>query len=367
MKVQNALRPRGIASLFLLSAVPLLAQDDVLRVKLEDPQKPSKNRFGVSYRAAFNVTAEFKKVGVIRGPGGNTGRDPGPATGDTVDRFYDDGYNRVDISGNKDGLTWFWGYENASQVQGDTLVMHSTSARSVDSGTYDSDPQHGFELTYNRELGKFGESDRTWGIEGGLGWMDVDIRDHRRLFGGVSTIADAFGRGGINPNVPPFTPEYPGHAGTYEGPGPLIESSPTRTSTFDANGSAVTGRRMFDANMVTLRVGPYIDIPVDERWTISFSAGFAAGLIDGEYHFDNIITTSAGVQRQSGTGSETDVLYGGYMSASIRCQIDEHWGVFISGQYLGLADTYTASARGQKIELEFKRTALVALGVSYQF
>lgn len=367
MKVQNALRPRGIASLLLLSAVPLLGDDDVLRVKLEEPQKPSKNRFGVSYRAAFNVTAEFKNIGIIRGPGGNVGRDPGPATGAGVDRFYDDGYNRVDISGNELGLTWFYGYKNASQIQGNSVVMHGTSAQSIRSGTYDSDPQHGFELTYNRELGKVGESDRTWGIEGGLGWADLDIRDHRRLFGGVRTIADAFGFGEINPNVAPFSPEYPGHAGNYEGPGALIDSSPTRTSTFVANSSEVTGRRTFDANLISFRVGPYIDFPVDDRWTISFSAGFAAGLIDGEYHFDNILTTSGGVRRQSGTGSDTDVLFGGYMSASIRCQIDEHWGVFISGQYLGFADSYTASARGQKIELDFKRTALVALGVSYQF
>ena len=59
--------------------------------------------------------------------------------------FYDDGYNRVDTSGNRDGLTWFWGYENASQVPGnDTVVMHSATATAIDSGTLDNDPQHGF-------------------------------------------------------------------------------------------------------------------------------------------------------------------------------------------------------------------------------
>jgi hypothetical protein len=367
MKVQNAFRPWGMALLILLPALPLLADDDVLRVKLEEPAKPSKNRFGVSYRAAFNVTAQFKNVGNLRGPG-NSGRDPGPATGSGVDRFYDDGYNRVDISGNKDGITWFWGYKNASQVQGDSLVMHSTSAQGVRSGTWDSDIQHGFELTYNRELGHVGKKNLPWGIEAGLGWADIDIRDHRRLRGGVSTITDAYGLGGIDPNVIPVSPEFPGHAGHYGGPGPLIEDSPTRTTTFDANGSEVTGKRAFDGNLFSFRVGPYLDIPIDERWTISFSAGFAAGLIDGEYSFNQVVTTtSSGPQHQIGSGSDTKLLFGGYMSASIRCQIDEHWGVFISGQYLGLADCYSASARGQQIELDLARTALVALGVSYSF
>jgi hypothetical protein len=37
---------------------------------------------------------------------------------------YDDGFVFVDSSGNAGGFTWFWGYQNASQIQGDFLVFH---------------------------------------------------------------------------------------------------------------------------------------------------------------------------------------------------------------------------------------------------
>ena len=38
---------------------------------------------------------------------------------------YDDGYNRPSAPTPGTGLTWFWGYENASQISGDTLSFHA--------------------------------------------------------------------------------------------------------------------------------------------------------------------------------------------------------------------------------------------------
>jgi hypothetical protein len=355
-----------MAALICAPALPLLAADDARWMKLEEPAGPNKNRFGVSYRAGFNVTAQFKNVGNIKGP--SAGRDPGPDTGGGVDRFYDDGYNRVDISGNKDGLTWFWGHKNApGQVPGnDTIVMHSTTASPITSKTYDSDPEHGFELTYNRELGRGKNGKWSWGLEGAFGWTDIEIRDQRRLAGGVETISDAFGLEGVDPNGQPTSAEYPGHEGDYEGPNTLIEDNPTRSYSSSPNGSRVSGVREFDADLFSFRLGPYVDVPLDKKWTLSFSAGLAVGVIDGVFHFDQKVTTGI-VTHQVGTGSKTDVLWGGYASATVRYAIDEHWGVFASGQYVGLTDLYTASARGQKVELDLQRTALFALGVSYSF
>ncbi|MCA1481553.1 hypothetical protein, partial [Bradyrhizobium sp. NBAIM08] len=105
-----------------------------MSVKLEQPPEANKNRFGISYRAGFNVTAKFKNVGNLSG--GASGRGPGPATGSAVDRNYDDGYNRVDVSDNGGGDTWNWGYRNASQADGDSVTFHSTTASSITSKTY---------------------------------------------------------------------------------------------------------------------------------------------------------------------------------------------------------------------------------------
>jgi hypothetical protein len=353
-----------LVPLLLTPIFSLVAEDEpVLRVKLDDPQPANKNRFGISYRANFNITAEFQNVANAR-PGPAGGRGPGPATGG-VDHFYDDGYNREDSTHSGGGITWFWGYKNNSQISGDTLSMHSSSAAPINSKTIDSDIQHGAELTWNRELGRR-ENNCSWGLESALGWTDIEIRDRRPLGGGVRTVTDVYNLGGINPNVPPQSAEYPGHAGTFEGPGPLIEDTPTRSVDFSANSSLVTGRRRFDGDLFTLRVGPYLEIPIDDQWSISLSAGGAVGLIDGEYRFRHVVTTPGGTGLQSGSGSKSDVLFGGYVNMVIHWAITEQWGMFVGGQYMGLTD-YTLKARGTKVELDFARTASFTGGVSFSF
>lgn len=51
--------------------------------------------------------------------------DPGPATGGGIDRMYDDGFVRVDAAGNPGGYTWFWGYQDAAQIQDSFISFHS--------------------------------------------------------------------------------------------------------------------------------------------------------------------------------------------------------------------------------------------------
>ena len=55
-----------------------------------------------------------------------------------LNRNYADGYVHVDSSGNAGGQTWNWGYQNASQVQGNTLTMHSASV----TGNGTIEPEH---------------------------------------------------------------------------------------------------------------------------------------------------------------------------------------------------------------------------------
>src|SRR5690242_3901630 len=75
-------------------------------VNLEPAAPEFKNRIGLSYRMGLNITVDFKKLG------GLGLSNPGPATGGAVNRNYDNGYNRVDSSGNAGNQTWYWGYSS---------------------------------------------------------------------------------------------------------------------------------------------------------------------------------------------------------------------------------------------------------------
>src|SRR5581483_5892624 len=85
---------RGLIVVLLAAASAVLAQtNDAPPVPLSSPPPPSLNRFDFSYRAGWGIQTGFKNVGRF----GSS--HPGPATADT-DHTYDDGFNRVDSTGN---------------------------------------------------------------------------------------------------------------------------------------------------------------------------------------------------------------------------------------------------------------------------
>ncbi|MGD0349064.1 MAG: hypothetical protein ABSB84_01950 [Verrucomicrobiota bacterium] len=102
--------------------------------------------------------------------------DPGPATGGGINRNYDDGYVYVDSIGDSFGYTSYWGYQNASQIQGDFLVFHSES--SLDANT-------------------------------------------------IQVITDTYDLGNL------LTPPPAPYSGTFSGPGPTIPDSPFSRSIED--------------------------------------------------------------------------------------------------------------------------------------
>src|SRR5215210_6789659 len=167
------------------------------------PENP--NRLSLGPRFGLN----FKGVFENRAPAVN----PGPATAG-ANHTYNDGYVRVDASGNAAGTMWNWGYDNASQVVGDNMQFHAiqSSGSSRSDREVTDDPQYGLELTYQRIMGalSFAPSAR-WGFEAAFGYTDLDIRDNRSATGPVTVTTDSYPLNGV---LPPLQ----GYRGTFNGP-----------------------------------------------------------------------------------------------------------------------------------------------------
>jgi hypothetical protein len=52
-------------------------------------------------------------------------------------------------------------------------------------------------------------------------------------------------------------------------------------------GARVTGQRDFNADMFGVRLGPYIEIPLDKknRFNVNFSGGLAMAVVSGEFRY----------------------------------------------------------------------------------
>ncbi|HXD01544.1 MAG TPA: hypothetical protein VN048_19570, partial [Verrucomicrobiae bacterium] len=196
----------------------------------------------VNVKARFSVNGQFN-LNSQAGPTGVTG----------ANHIFNDGYVKVDDTGDAAGQTGFWGYQNASQYNpvAQTLTMHSDTAYSA-SGSADKDAQPfaGFEIAYGTDLFRLGPT--RIGLELGGSLVPIHITDDQPLAATVNQSAYTFNTGAI---IVPTAP--------YNG-GPSGVGEPTIFDTATAAGSAtvpgtVTGTRRLELMLYTLRLGPTFD------------------------------------------------------------------------------------------------------------
>jgi hypothetical protein len=330
--------------------------------EFEPAPPPKLNKVSLSYRMGLNMKVDFKNLGGLQLS------DPGPATGSAYNRNYDNGYNRVDISGNHDDLTWYWGYENDLSHQGSTLTLQSESTPpTAASGQYQDHPQSGVELSYSREFSR----GKRWrlGLEGAFGYTAISIQDEQTLNYFVNRTSDSFGLGPVIPPLPPY-------AGTYAGPGPLISSSlaPGDRSVTTLNSAAtILGERRVDSDVFTLRIGPYLEVPLNRKFSLNFGGGFTLAWADTQFSFRETVMISDPLYNinltstlRSGSGSETDFLIGGYAGAGLSYAISDQVGVF-AGAMFQAAGNAVNKENGKQSVLNLGQSVIVSIGASYSF
>ena len=222
-----------------------------------------------------------------------------PPIGDEAgygERFYDDGYVRQDAGTPADGTTWYWGYDNAAQVQGDQLVFSATGAQSLLRDAYaipalgpsTRDSLRGFAPHIQLDvLSPYQVAGFRIGFSGGL---DFTQADHASTFSNYSgsqfrddyrlDYEDRYDLQGV---IPPLAP----YAGSLAGPGPLINNIPSSRSvtpvllfTDTANLSNQVWNSL-DIDAFSLALGPTLS----RSWG-PFEFSFQGGVILNIYNWE---------------------------------------------------------------------------------
>jgi hypothetical protein len=298
-------------------------------------------RFGMNFKADFhNHASYFNAV------------NPGPAAGG-ADHTYNDGYVRVDSSGNAGGLTWNWGYQNSSQVAGDTMQFHAIQSSSSSSAT--DNPQYGAELVYQRVIGHLPFlSSGCWGLETGFGYTDLDLRDNRS--GTVPVTTDTFPLNGV---LPPGA----GYNGTFVGPGALLGDTPTRTT----ESAALTSNQKLSGQMFSIRLGPFAEWNFTHKLSLDASVGLTLAPTMVDYDFSETGSLAGGgTFEANGHSSKTELLYGPYVSGMLRYDFTKSWGVYVGAQFQSLTDL-EQSIGGRTARLDPGATVYVTVGASWRF
>jgi hypothetical protein len=317
----------------------------------QDDNQADWNHFGLNYRLGFNIGARFKSPG-LSSPGTAPAA---PAVGAAVNRAYSDGFVNVDSSGNAGKQTWDWGYQNASQISGGSVLMHAASVSPAYSENNADDFDHGFEASYMRDLGH--ESWGRWGLKFAFDYTKIDLRNDGPLHPGGQLVTDAYALNGV---IPPNAP----YSGSYSGPGPVLGSSPTRTTTpLDAT---VLGSRRVDASLCGFHAGPAVALDLTTNLSLELGGGLAWGAVTSTLDYDETITSSLGSVHRSGSASDTGGLVGAYAEAGLACHVARTASIFAGAQFQYLGE-FDQNAAGHGVQLDFSRSVFLMLGFELRF
>ncbi|HAB19634.1 MAG TPA: hypothetical protein PLX89_05505 [Verrucomicrobiota bacterium] len=345
----NPPRKSLIALSVLASLLPTLAQSGL------DP-----NRFQASARLSFNVDANV-------GPLDFGNPNPGPPVGHGINRNYDDGYVRVDSEGNAGGLTWYWGYRDASQVPGnDTLHMNSSGVSGAGTTTLDSDgPGLGAEIAWLRDLHRTEHFSFGTKVAGSYTRFDFSSSTSQNLT--LTRLTDTYDLGGI---VPPGDPTKPGYqyAGIYDLPGPVIPDEPTsRETTTIPGGASNAGSRDLTTDMWAFKLGAWVEHEFGHRFSAQLGGGFAFAVVDASLSYSETLSWGeSDLQRYSSSESHTQVVVGGYIEAALYTRITQQLDLVFAAELMPLT-SYSENLAGREVELDFGTAWSLNLGFSYRF
>ena len=108
-------------------------------------------------------------------------------------------------------------------------------------------------------------------------------------------------------------------------------------------------------------------MPLSRRVSLDFSGGLALDYVNSNFKFNQIVTIAGvGTQSQSGSGSHSGWLPGGYVAGNISVALSDKWALVGGVQFEDLG-TYTQNLNGKEATLDLSNSIFVTLGLSYSF
>jgi hypothetical protein len=310
--------------------------------------------FRVGAVVGFNIKADFKLTGSSFGVGNY-----GPGR-------YDDGYVIRNPANTANDFTSNWGYDNDSQYDSasQTLTFHRTTefdAAAISRGKSDEPFQIGFDMEY-------GGYPWCWdrmrlGFAFGFGFLPLNFSQEFSMIGTAQRRAFVHSTDLGGPPTPFFPP--PGYQGNPSG-GWNIHSDVLSESDAGSVNATAFGKHELDATLFAFRLGPSLFLDLHPKLGLALSAGPALGFITGEYKFDDEIEIDGGDVSSRGSFDVSDVLYGGYVNATLTYHATRNGDIYFSAQYMPLGSA-EFNKGGRSAKLDLSGAIYLSAGINWPF
>lgn len=260
---------------------------------------------------------------------------------------YDDGYVHPDQTGNAEGLTSFWGYQNAGQANAEnhTLLMHQAMTFSAtSSGSGEAAPYAGAELAGGGNLWR--KDPWRLGWELGCGVLPISIRNQQSQSVTVRRNILSFDTGNI------ILPTAPYHGGP-SGLGPLINATGTGVPGDMVAGNDI-GTQTLDATLVSIRLGPTLFWDANRYFGLQAGLGPAVGILPGSLKFADTVQLPDGTTpHNSGRESSTELTFGGYVNLIATAHVGKNADFYLGAQFMPLGDaSFGGNGRNAALKLD---------------
>jgi len=277
------------------------------------------------------------------------------SSSDVDSRRYDDGYVDRDAGTERDGNTWNWGYDNASQLSADgsTLSYHGTADSRLRTSrrSWNGEPESWqpdaegavpvvkFEWEYDftpRLTGGISLQYSFLGFDGGNAQQTFSATQSQSSQG--YRLTDSYDTSSI------IVPQAP-YQNSYEGPGPLIDNIPSARS---VNEGALLGgnevsffnriEETLDVKLHSLAFGPSFAVATSPVHLV-LGAGLSLNIADWEATHTETLYVRRNRQAPrvykewSDRSSDTEILPGVYVQAAARVKLTERFSLTAFGQY----------------------------------
>lgn len=331
-------------------------------------EEDSRHHVGVGMPVWINAKARFSAARAT---------DPGPNDGSpTRNRFYNDGFNRVDSTGNAAPpggvpLTSAFGYANrdvqvvqatAVPLTPGSLALHSAQ---INGGDYtrsrDNAASPGLEIFYRYDVKK--EKSWSFSLEGGASYQFFQWRQDGAVNATGDLITDNYSLGGV------FLP-----AASYSGPvvwtpgDKVIGSTPTRTLG-PSTPAVVTGQRSLKLDTLHFRFGPAAEWRASERSELGAQTGVLLGVGFSRLNFNDTVAVASPtmpVFNESGSSSHTHVWFGWFNALRVTLHLDKDWDAHLEVRHV-LQENLTHNGGLRSANLNLSDALGFVGALSYRF
>lgn len=377
---------RCAVCVLLVSVCQLRAQQDVdeevddFKPTIDDDMilYTQKFAFKLGFRDISGAKSSFSGSGVI-----SSISDIGEKTGVQVRNYHDgsvflDSRTVTDPAGRNvpitpDGKTNQWTYASESQAAINGLMQMHTYSAEITDVTREKNPSGnlGVDLSLEREMGKLFNGKIKWGIIGGVSINGLSATAGNQVPVTITTVTDYYSLFGQTAPTAPHTGTS--SVGTVDTT-VLIGNQPLeRTTTVTTSDTAVTNVSRLRGAYMTFRAGPTLFVPITERFSGTFSAGFALAYSGTTYEVSQTFVPDTGdTVVQTLRDGESKLLPGFYADASLQFAVNDIAGFYLGAIYQNTGSfdqSITDSAGDSKYTTHVDLSSLqgVRAGVSFKF